>query len=100
MPALLPPPMPLFSCSTTRTSGYRSRTKATVSSVEPLSTTTISRPRTESRHCSIQGSAFHVTTTTETSGWLIHHSRPPPDALPQDDRQARKREHDRHDEED
>src|SRR4051795_12271029 len=101
MPALLPPPMPLFSCSTTRTSGYRSRTKATVSSVEPLSTTTISRPRTECRHCSIQGSAFHVTTTTETSATALGHralrSRGGlrEHLLPQDDGEPRQRQHDR-----
>src|SRR5947199_10876473 len=100
MPALLPPPIPLFSCSITRTSGYRSRTNATVSSLEPLSTTTTSRPRTASRHCSSHGSAFHVTTTTETSGCLIDHSRPPPYAFPEDDRETRQREPDRPDEED
>src|SRR3954452_12749211 len=99
MPALLPPPIPLFSCSITRTSGYRSRTNATVSSLEPLSTITTSRPRTESRHCSTHGSAFHVTTTTETSGCAIDDGGSP-QALPEDDRDARQRQQDRHHEED
>src|SRR4051794_26896100 len=102
MPALLPPPIPLFSCSITRTSGYRSRTSSTVPSVEPWSTTTTSRPRTESRHCSSHGSAFHVTTTTvtETSGCSIGDGRrPPEDVLPQQDRHAGECEEDRHDEE-
>src|SRR5256885_418624 len=91
--------MPLFSCSITRTSGKRSRTNATVPSVDPLSTTTTSRPRTESRHCSSQGSALNVTTTTLTSGCSIEHGGRPPQALPEDDRHAGKREQDRHDEE-
>ena len=39
MPVLLPPPMPRFSCSITRTSGNRSRTSSSVPSVEPWSTT-------------------------------------------------------------
>ena len=59
---------------------------ATVPSVEPWSTTTTSRPRTDSRHCSIHGSAFQVTTTTVTSGRF--HRAPqnerPTDVLPED----------------
>src|SRR5258705_8401096 len=103
MPALLPPPIPLFSCSITRTSGKRSRTKSTVPSVEPWSTTststsTISEERTDARHCSSHGSAFHVTTTTETSG--TGHCRAPVEhLLPQDHGDPWQREHDRHQEE-
>src|SRR5262249_30661213 len=100
MPALLPPPIPLFSCSMRRTSEKRSRIAATVPSVEPLSTTITSRPPTDSRHFSIQGSALYVTTTTAQSatgaadgGALVE------DALPQDDRHAGQREQDGHDEE-
>ena len=52
-----------FAPSTTATAGTRSRTNATVSSVEPLSTTTVSMPATLSRHRSIHGSASYVTTT-------------------------------------
>src|SRR5215213_4713021 len=96
MPALLPPPMPRFSCSTTVTSGNRSRTKATVPSLEPLSTTTVSCPRTDSRHRSSHGSALNVTTTTEASP--IGHGRPP-HALPHEHGEPRQREHDRHHEE-
>src|SRR5690242_9894851 len=99
MPVLLPPPMPRLSCSITRTSGYRSRTNATVSSVDPLSTTSTSRPATESRHCSIQGSALKVTTTTETSATVGQRGAPVEHVLPEDHRQPGQREHDRHDEE-
>src|SRR5258707_11735516 len=100
MPALLPPPIPLFSCSITRTPGKRSRTNSSVPSVEPWSTTTTSRPRTDSRHCSSHGSAFHVTTTTETSGTGIRCGcAPVEDLLPEDHGDAGQREHDRHQEE-
>src|SRR5882757_6380542 len=100
MPALLPPPIPLFSCSITRTSGKRSRTNSTVPSAEPLSTTTTSRPRTDSRHCSTHGNAFHVTTTTETSAtWSGRCRVPVEDLLPQDHRDPGEREHDGHQEE-
>src|SRR3954469_22454157 len=100
MPALLPPPIPLFSCSITRTAGKRSRIVATVPSVEPLSTTMMSRPTTDSRHFSIQGSALYVTTTTETSTTGRRDGRAPvEDALPQDHRDAREREQHRHNEE-
>src|SRR5262245_6952957 len=100
MPALLPPPIPLFSCSITRTSGKRSRTAATVPSVEPLSTTITSRPSTDSRHFSTQGSALYVTTTTETSATGRGDGRAPvEDALPQDDRHAGQGEQHGHHEE-
>src|SRR6478609_801031 len=100
MPLLFPPPMPRFSCSITRTSGKRSRTNSTVPSVEPLSTTITSSPATDSRHCSIHGSAFQATTTTETSGTSLCYRRAPvEDVLPEDDEQPRHREHDRHHEE-
>src|SRR5438067_13764081 len=97
MPLLLPPPMPRLSCSITRTPGKRSRTKATVSSVDPLSTTITSSPATDSRHCSTHGSAFHVTTTTVTSGTAFRHRRAPvEDVLPEDHREPGHGEHDRH----
>src|SRR5260221_12060800 len=100
MPALLPPPIPLFSCSITRTSGKRSRTSSSVPSVEPWSTTTTSRPRTDSRHCSSHGKAFHVTTTTETSATGMRCRRAPVEhLLPQDHRDPGQREQDRHQEE-
>src|SRR5262245_54207554 len=100
MPALLPPPIPLFSCSITRTAGKRSRIAATVPSVEPLSTTTTSRPATDSRHFSIQGRALYVTTTTETSATGGRDGRAPvEDALPEDDCDTRQREQHGHDEE-
>src|SRR3954468_1350445 len=100
MPALLPPPIPLFSCSTIRTPGWRSRMSSSVPSVEPWSTTTTSWPRTDSRHCSSHGSAFHVTTTTVTSGCSIGHRRAAEHVLPDDDRDTGKRKQDRHHEED
>src|SRR6266542_104174 len=98
MPALLPPPMPRFSCSSTRASGKRSRTSSSVPSVEPWSTTIVSWPRTDSRQRSSHGSAFHVTTTTETSPSRIGHGRPP-HALPQDHHQAGERQDEGHHEE-
>src|SRR3954454_24732714 len=100
MPALLPPPIPLFACSITRASGRRSRTRSTEPSVEPWSTTTRSCPRTESRHCSSHGSAFHVTTTTVTSGCSIGHRGAAEHVLPDHDRDTGERKQDRHDEED
>src|SRR5581483_278119 len=100
MPALLPPPMPLFSCSTTRTSGKRSRTSSSVPSVEPWSTTTTTFPRTDSRHCSSHGSAFHVTTTTETSDGSMRDGRAAAEhVLPQQEPHPGQREQDRHHEE-
>src|SRR4051812_49226703 len=100
MPALLPPPIPRFSCSSTRTSGKRSRTTSSVPSVEPWSTTTTSWPRTDSRHCSSHGSAFQVTTTTERSATSLgNRSAPVEDVLPEDHREPRRGQHDRHHEE-
>src|SRR3954454_13028515 len=91
--------MPLFSCSRTRASGRFAGTTASVSSFEPLSTTTRSCPATESRHCSSHGSALYVTTTTDTSGGSIGHRRPPEHVLPEHDRDSWQREQDRHHEE-
>src|SRR5580765_3687888 len=105
MPVLLPPPMPRFSCSITRASGNCSRTRSTVPSVEPLSTTITSRPCTDARHCSIHGSAFHVTTTTVTSATALGHralrSRggPAEHLLPEDHGEPGQREQNRHHEE-
>src|SRR2546423_1628088 len=103
MPALLPPPMPRFSCSTRRTSGNRSRTSSTVPSVEPWSTTIASCPPTLSRQRSIHGSELNATTTTETSDirfWLMQgSSRHAAQVLPEHDGEARYRECDIDDEE-
>src|SRR5581483_6494811 len=100
MPALLPPPMPRFSCWITRASGNRSRTSSSVPSVEPWSTTIVSWPRTDSRQRSTQGSESYVTTTTETSSAIGDgRGRPAPHSLPEDHREARKRERERHQEE-
>src|SRR3954447_3712060 len=100
MPALLPPPMPLFSCSITRASGKRSRTKSTVPSFDPLSTTTTSCPRTDSRHRSSHGNASNVTTTTETSATRRRYrGAAVEDVLPEDHAEAGQREQDGHDEE-
>src|ERR1044071_2265643 len=105
MPVLLPPPMPRFSCSTTRTSGYRSRTSASVPSVEPWSTTSTSTkitswPRTtESRQRSIHSAAFQVTTTTETSATAEQRQPPVEDLLPHDHDEAGQGEQNRHHEE-
>src|ERR1700722_17561089 len=79
MPALLPPPMPLFSCSSIRTVGKRSRPSARLPSAEPWSTTTTSCPLTDSRQRSSHGSALNVTTTTVTlsSGAAIGNRRAP-----------------------
>src|SRR6476620_1826049 len=105
MPVLLPPPMPRFSCSITRTCGNCTRTSSTVPSVEPLSTTITSLPCTDARHCSIHGSAFHVTTTTVTSATALGHralrSRggPAEHLLPEDHGEPGQREQDRHHEE-
>src|SRR5579872_5937043 len=94
MPALLPAPMPRFSCSTSLTSGKRSRTSAAVPSVEPLSTTTVSCPRTESRQRSTWAAALYVTTTTETASPMPASAvrdrhRAPAQALPQDHDETR-----------
>ncbi len=58
MPALLPAPKPLFSCSTTIASGKRSRTSSTVPSREPWSTTTSSVPAALSSARSTHGMAL------------------------------------------
>jgi len=50
-----PAPRPRFSALINRTSGKRSRTKSTVPSRDPLSTTIVSTPRSDSRQGSIQG---------------------------------------------
>src|SRR4051794_9825558 len=101
MPVLLPPPMPLLSCSITRTSGKRLRTSSTVPSLDPLSTTTTSSPRTDSRHCSTQGSALHVTTTTETSATgRRHRGASVEDVLPEDHGEpGQRKQHGHHEEE-
>src|SRR5690242_7061927 len=102
MPLLLPPPMPRLSCSMTRTAGKRSCTASTVPSVEPLSTTITSSPSTDARHCSIQGSAFQVTTTTVTSGTATafgHRRAAVEHLLPEDHRETGEREDDRRHEE-
>ena len=57
MPAFQPPARPTFSCSTTRASGNRSRTSASVPSLEPLSTTTVSTSRTDASARSTYSSA-------------------------------------------
>src|SRR5438093_13775150 len=92
--------MPRFSCSTSRTSGKRPRTSSRLPSVDPWSTTTVSRPRTDSRHCSSQGSAFQLTTTTETSvpSLAIGDGRAP-HALPEDHHEPGERQHERQQEE-
>src|SRR4051794_1399102 len=100
MPALLPAPMPAFPCSTSRTAGKRSRTSSTVPSVDPWSTTIASRPATDSRQRPSHGSAFHVTTTTETSPWLSGiEDRRPAQALPEEHEQAGDGEQERQQEE-
>src|SRR6478736_6274828 len=105
MPVLFPPPMPRFSCSITRTCGNCTRMRSTVPSVEPLSTTITSWRCTDARHCSIHGSAFHVTTTTVTSATALGHralrSRggPAEHLLPEDHGEPGQREQDRHHEE-
>src|SRR6185312_8309571 len=58
-----------------------------------------SRPATESRHCSTQGSALKVTTTTETSATVGQRRAPIEHVLPEDHQQPRQREHERHHEE-
>src|SRR6476469_7731700 len=99
MPALFPPPMPLFSCSMMRASGRFLRTSSSVSSVEPWSTITRLYPATESRHCSSHGSALYVTTTTVTSGGSIGHRRAAEHVFPEHDRDAGQREQNGHHEE-
>src|SRR5919112_4789114 len=101
MPALLPPPIPTFPCSIRRTRGKRSRTSSTLPSVEPLSTTIVSWPATDSRQRSSHGSELNATTTTVTSSRIaLHRSRRrAPHALPQDHAEPRQRDRDRQQEE-
>src|SRR5687767_305045 len=88
MPAFHPAARPRFACSSTRTSGKSSRTTSTVPSLEPLSTRTVSSPRTLSRHRSIHGSALKVTTTAPAS--RMSRSGSPPQPLPEQDHDTRK----------
>src|SRR4029078_7612554 len=98
MLASQPAETPAFSLSTTRTAGNPSRTRSTVPSPEPLSTTTVSTSATLSRHCSIQGSALYVTTThaarAAASAMLEPGPRAAaPEVFPEEDRRPREREH-------
>src|SRR5688572_32152616 len=101
MPAFQPAPSPRFSPSSTRTSAKSSRTTSGVPSLEPLSTTIVSSPRTLARQCSIQGSALYVTTRTLTVvGALgMRRVRATPQPLPEQDHAARQRHRDRDEEE-
>src|SRR6185312_8599062 len=93
MPALLPAPKPLFSCSIRRASGNLSRTRPGVPSVDALSTTITSAPvpaRLPSER-SIHSAALCVTTTALTSAIrFARHLRASRavDALPGEDRSA------------
>src|SRR5215210_5091373 len=98
MPRFQPAARPRFSCSITVASGSCSRTTSALPSLEPLSTTTTSSPRTLSRQRSIHGSALWVTTTTPASS--MGRGRPPSaQPLPEQDCPARKRQRDGHEEE-
>src|SRR6187455_2591506 len=97
MPRFQPAARPTFSCSITRASGSCSRTTSALPSLEPLSTTITSSPRTLSRQRSIQGSALCVTTTTLASG--MARARPPAQTLPEQDQPAGQRHHDGDEEE-
>src|SRR5438067_5266249 len=99
MPAFQPAQRPRFSCWTSRASGNRSRTSSTVPSVEPLSTTIVSCPRTLSRHCSSQGSALYVTTTAQTSPTGRAGTCGAAERLPGQRHRPRQRHRDRDDEE-
>src|SRR5947209_851635 len=88
-----------YSVAGRQTVGSPRTDRCSVPSVEPWSTTTRSRPATESRHCSSHGSALYVTTTTVTSGGSIGHRRPAEHVLPEHDRDPRQRKQDRHHEE-
>src|SRR5687768_12579378 len=102
MPAVQPAASPRLSCSTSVTAGKRSRTKAAVPSLEPLSTTTVGSPRTLSRQRSSHGSASYVTTTTPTSAGSAM-ARPCPGAaahaLPEQDERTGDRQRDGDEEE-
>src|SRR5919204_4762359 len=99
MPAFHPAASPRFSRSSSRTRGNRSRTRSSVPSVEPWSTTTVSWASTLARHGSSHGSASYVTTTTATSAMPDARPGKPADALPGEDRRPGQRERERHDEE-
>src|SRR5258705_11099772 len=98
-PALLPPANPRFSESaTTLTDGNRDRTNSTVSSLDALSTRTISLDTsrwaaTLGRQVSRCCRPFHVTMTTEmsgcTSGLPVHIEGGARRALPAERRRAR-----------
>src|SRR5215203_828193 len=102
MPALLPAPKPLFSCSITRASRNFSRTSPGVPSVDALSTTTTSAPvpaRLSSERW-IQAAALWVTTIALTAASAIGFASDArraraADALPREDRRARSRHQDR-----
>src|SRR6188472_2142339 len=104
MPALLPAPKPLFSCSITRASGNFSRTRPGVPSVDALSTTISSAPapsRLPSER-STHSAALCVTTIALTSAIrLARHLRPPRAVhpVPGEDRRAGSRHQDRDHEE-
>src|SRR5829696_5497788 len=106
MPALLPAPKPLFSCSITRASGNFSCTSPGVPSVDALSTTITSAP-VPARLCSersIQAAALWVTTIALTAASAIGFASDArraraADALPREDRRARRRHQDRDHEE-
>src|SRR4026209_232050 len=97
MPRFQPAARPTFSCSITRASGSCSRTTSALPSLDPLSTTTTSSPRTLSRQRSIHGSALWVTTTTLAPG--LPGARPPAQPLPEQEQAARQRHHDGDEEE-
>src|SRR5215207_10144994 len=98
MPRFQPVASPTFSCSTTMAAGSTRRAASTVPSVDALSTTTTSSPRTLSRQRWIHRSALWVTTTTPTSG-MARVRAAASQALPEQDHPARERHHDRDDEE-
>src|SRR6476659_6038053 len=85
-----------------RASGKRSRTNSSVPSVEPWSTTIVSRPRSDSRHRSIHGRPLYVTVTAVTSataGVLEASRRRAAQPFPGQDHRPGERERDRDDEE-
>src|SRR3990170_2528871 len=95
IPMFQPAPRPRFSALINRTSGKRSRTKSTVPSRDPLSTTIVSTPRSDSRQGSIQGRASYVTTTAATRGSLAMldpRSRLAAKPFPEQDRATRHRQ--------
>src|SRR3954447_7641569 len=98
-PRAQPAARPRFACSTTSTAGKRSRTNTTVSSVESLSTTTVSTPATLSRHCSIHGIALCVVTTTVASTMLDLGPAAAAHRLPEENSGSGKREADGDEEE-